>query len=80
MKLHAKIKPEMLDALLNGEKEWEYRTLESITLTDGKRKVEFAVVQAEGVPDEVKVHLQDMAPMWFKKWYPIIRMKLEVAK
>jgi len=44
MKLKAKIKKEYLDAILSGEKGWEYRQFESIIFVDEKgREIEFEI-------------------------------------
>ena len=39
MKIKAKIRPEYLDEILSGKKEFEYRQIEYMELTDGQRTV-----------------------------------------
>ena len=79
MKLKARISPQALDEILSGRKVWEYRGIETITLTDGKRKKTFFISDVERVPDTISEHLFEVMPSWFPG-NTIIRMRLVVEE
>jgi len=74
MKLKCKIYPKYLDDILNKEKNWEFREIESIIFDDGKRKVEVDVLFVGAVlnTEDVKESYPDVK--WGNK--PIIRIEL----
>ena len=73
MKLKAKIKAEHLDDILKGDKDIEVRSLESITLTDGKRTHTFEIEDVRNVDDELWAHT---LPHYFDCEHPIIALYL----
>lgn len=79
MKLHAKIKSKYLDQLLSGEKVYEYRQFESLTLTDENGRSEEFQVGYVGIV-ESNQHLQSIKDEyrdvnWIEEAH-IIEMKL----
>ena len=73
MKLKAKIKPELLDQILSGEKSIEARSLETITLTDGKRSHTFRIYEAEMGDWEMWAQV---FPKYFARRAPVLIMHL----
>ena len=73
MKLKAKIKAEHLDDILEGYKDIEVRSVESITLTDGKRTHTFEIEDVRTVDDKLWAHT---LPRYFDYKHPIIAMYL----
>lgn len=80
MKLKAKIFPKHLDEILNGKKNMEYREIESIVLTDGKRTVEFPIRRILNpdisMGDYIMGHYNDVK--W--KGKPMIAIELDTEK
>ncbi len=75
MKLRAKISPKYLDQIVRGEKAWEYRQIETITLVcpDG-RIAEFGVGRLDIVSAEIVAKYHPDVPWDLKK--PVLAMKL----
>ena len=73
MKLQAKIEPKHLDDILEGYKDIEVRSLESITLTDGKRTHTFEIEDVRTVDDKLWAHT---LPRYFDCVHPIIALYL----
>jgi len=73
VKLHAKIKPELLDLILHHEKTIEVRSLETITLTDGKRTHTFVIDDAHMVDSWL---WGNTLPQYFDWYRPTIAIRL----
>lgn len=76
----AKILPEHLDDILAGKKTYEMRSLETITLTDGKRSHTFKIADIT-VPDTETYHcmeyiLKHTFPRFLNDKAPTIFLKL----
>jgi hypothetical protein len=76
MKLHAKIKPEYLDDIIAGGKTFEMRSLESITLKDGKREYTFEIRDAEVLGDRETYKMCMTFPNLFVREKPILLISL----
>jgi len=76
MKLKAKIKADLLDLILNGEKDVELRSIEHIELTDGERTRCFEVNRIEQLEPREGVRLMRALPQWFTEDNPIIEIAI----
>ena len=77
MNLKAKILPEYLDLILEGKKRFEMRSLEFITLSDGKREHTFEIKSASIEGGE---WLWECFPNFLRYGHPVLIIEIGVEQ